>query len=87
MISYQYCINPCLYSINSYRVCYYRHVVFGAYLFFLQSNQPDFFFTKPQLQILKDRGGAKPNLSVKIELETLEVKILAKIYHFPTKFK
>ena len=65
MISYQYCINPCLCSINSYRVCYYRHVVFGPYLFFLQSNQPDFFFTKPQLQILKGRGGTKFNLYVK----------------------
>ena len=82
MNSYKYCINPCLCSINSDRVCFYRHVVFVAYLFFLQSNQPDFFFRHSQLQILEDRGVAKRNLSVNSELETLEVKIYANLRQF-----
>ena len=82
MNSYQYCINPYLCTMNSYRVCYHHHVVFGAYLFFLQSNQPDFFFRHSQLQILKDGGVAKRNLSVNIELETLEVKIYANLRQF-----
>ena len=82
MNSYQYCINPCLCSINSNRVCSYHHMVFVAYLFFLLSNQPDIFFRHSQLQILEDRGVAKHNLSVNIELETLEVKIYANLRQF-----
>ena len=61
---------------------YYHHMVIGADLFFLQSNQPDIFFRHSQLQILEDRGGAKRNLSVNSELETLEVKIYANLRQF-----
>ena len=60
-------------------------MVFGAAFFFLQSNQSDFFFRKPQLYILKDRGVSKVVLSVKIELGTLEVKFYAKIYQISKK--
>ena len=59
MHSYQYCINPCLCSINSDKVCYYHHVVFVAALFFLQSNQPDFFFYKAPTIDTKRWGGRK----------------------------
>ena len=75
MISYQYCINLYLCGINSYRVCYYCNMVFGACIFFLQSNQPGFF-----LEIPDKMGGGQCRNITNIEQTTYDDDIVYFIF-------